>query len=119
MAHTRHFFDPTKLPVVYPPGETLEEKLLEMGMDTKDFAFATSLPEATIISVIEGICVITPDMAVSFENVTKIPAYLWLRLQESYDRYKERSKPSYTESIRKRLKNSLIRGLNNSASIAP
>ena len=119
MAHKKHFFDTTKLPVVYPPGETLEEKLLEMGMDIKDFASAASLPEATVTSVIHGVCVITPDMAVSFENVTKIPAYLWLRLQESYDRYKARSKPPYSESIRKRLKNSLIRGLNNSASIAP
>ena len=29
MAQTRPFFDPAKLPVVYHPGETLDEKLQE------------------------------------------------------------------------------------------
>lgn len=119
MAQNRHFFDPHKLPIVYPPGETLEEKLQEMDMSVRQFSALTNIPENTVMSIIQGDCVITPEMAVSFENVTKIPTYLWLRLQESYDEFRSRSKPSYSDRLRKNLKNSLIRSFNNSASIAP
>ena len=49
MAQTRPFFDPAKLPVVYHPGETLDEKLQEMGMGVKEFATRVSKPEKTII----------------------------------------------------------------------
>ena len=45
MAQTRRFFDPAKLPVVYHPGETLDEKLQEMGMSVKEFATRVSTPE--------------------------------------------------------------------------
>lgn len=82
---TRHFFDPAKLPAVYHPGETLSEKLQEMGMEVKEFAMKVSLPEEVIISVIKGQGSITPKMAETFEMVTKIPAYMWLRHQKSYD----------------------------------
>ena len=82
---TRHFFDPAKLPSVYHPGETLGEKLQEMGMEVKEFAMKVSLPEEVIISVIKGQRSITPKMAESFEMATKIPAYMWLRHQKSYD----------------------------------
>ena len=51
MAQTRPFFDPAKLPVVYHPGETLDEKLQEMGMGVKEFATRVSKPEKTIIAV--------------------------------------------------------------------
>lgn len=36
MEPTRQFFDPAKLPTVYHPGETLDEKLQEMGMSVKE-----------------------------------------------------------------------------------
>ena len=60
------------------PGETLAEKLAEMGMTIKEFAIRTSKPEKTIIAVIKGGSSITPDMSVAFENVTKIPANFWM-----------------------------------------
>lgn len=87
MAQTRQFFYPAKLPVVYHPGETLDEKLQEMGMGVKEFATRVSKPEKTIIAVLTGKSSITPDMAVAFEMVTKIPAHMWLRLQKSYDEF--------------------------------
>ena len=77
----------SKLAVVFHPGVTLEEKLLEMGMSIKEFAIRTSKPEKTIIAVIRGRSSITTEMAVSFENVTMIPASFWLRKQLSYDEY--------------------------------
>ena len=92
MAQTRHFFDPAKIPVVYHPGETLEEKLHEMKMGVKEFATRVSKPEKTIIAVLKGKSSITPDMAVAFELVTKIPAKMWLRHQKSYDEFIARMK---------------------------
>ena len=92
MAQTRRFFDPAKLPVVYHPGETLDEKLQEMGMSVKEFATRVSKPEKTIIAVLKGKSSITPDMAVAFEMVTKIPAEMWLRHQKSYDEFIARKK---------------------------
>lgn len=94
MAQTRKLFDPSRLPVVYHPGETLDEKLRDMGMGVKEFATRVSKPEKTIIAVLKGTSSITPDMAVAFEMVTKIPAKMWLRHQKSYDEFKAREKRS-------------------------
>ncbi|MHA8106298.1 HigA family addiction module antitoxin [Aquirufa sp. 5-AUSEE-100C1] len=74
------------------PGETLEEKLIEMEMGPKEFSLRTGKPEKTIIAVLKGNSSITPDMAVQFENVTKIPANFWMNHQRSYDEYIARVK---------------------------
>jgi addiction module antidote protein HigA len=93
---TKSFFDPTKLPVVYHPGDILEEKLQEMGMGVKEFATRVSKPGKTVIAVLKGKSSITPDMAVAFELVTKIPASMWLRHQKSYDEFIARKKREQT-----------------------
>ena len=67
------------------PGETLVEKLEEMGMGPKEFALRTGKPEKTITAILNGGSSITPDMAVQFENVTKIPAHFWMNHQRGYD----------------------------------
>lgn len=92
MTKTRHFFDPNKLAAVCHPGEILEEKLQELGMSVKEFSIRVSKPEKTIIAVIKGKSSITPDMAVAFEMVTKIPAHMWLKHQRSFDEYISRKK---------------------------
>ncbi|HZJ79539.1 MAG TPA: ImmA/IrrE family metallo-endopeptidase [Dysgonamonadaceae bacterium] len=74
------------------PGETLEEKLKEMGMGPKEFAVRTDKPEKTIIAVMKGESSITADMAVLFESVTKIPAHFWLNSQREYDEFLARKK---------------------------
>lgn len=79
-------------PIVFHPGETLAEKLDEMGMGPKEFALRTGKPEKTIIAVLNGKSSITPDMAVQFENVTKIPANFWMNHQRSYDEFIARGK---------------------------
>lgn len=78
--------------VVFHPGETLAEKLEEMEMGPKEFALRTGKPEKTIIAVLKGESSITPDMAVQFENVTKIPANFWMNHQRGYDEYIAREK---------------------------
>jgi len=74
------------------PGSTLEEKLEEMGMGPKEFALRTGKPEKTITAVLKGDSSITADMAVQFENVTKIPANFWLNYQRGYDEFIARVK---------------------------
>lgn len=73
--------------IVFHPGETLAEKLEEMEMGPKEFAIRAGKPEKTISAVLKGDSSITPDMAVQFENVTKIPASFWMDHQKSYDEY--------------------------------
>ena len=77
----------SQVAVVYHPGETLSEKLEEMGMGVKEFAVRTCKPEKTIIAVIKGDSSITTEMAVLFECVTKIPAKMWIKMQRRYDEY--------------------------------
>jgi addiction module HigA family antidote len=74
------------------PGLTLEEKLEEMGMGPKEFALRTGKPEKTITAILKGDSSITPDMAVQFENVTKIPAHFWINHQRNFDEYVAREK---------------------------
>ena len=81
-----------KLAVVFHPGKTLKSKLQEMGMSIKEFAVRTSKPEKTIIAVINGSSSITTEMAVAFENVTRIPAHFWINKQRMYDEYQVRLK---------------------------
>ena len=83
------------------PGETLEEKLQEMGMGPKEFAIRTGKPEKTIIAVIKGNSAITPDMAIQFESVTRIPAHFWMNSQRHYDEYiaREKRKEMIAQSV--------------------
>ena len=78
--------------MVFPPGDILKEKLKEMGMGPKEFALRTNKPEKTVIAVFNGESAITPEMAVLFERVTRIPAYFWLNHQRDYDEFKARKK---------------------------
>ncbi|MFZ4632941.1 MAG: HigA family addiction module antitoxin [Saprospiraceae bacterium] len=78
--------------VVFHPGETLAEKLEEMEMGPKEFALRTGKPEKTISAVLNGKSAITADMAVQFEQVTKIPAHFWMSHQRSYDEFIAREK---------------------------
>ncbi len=79
------------------PGETLDEKLQEMGMGVKEFATRVSKPEKTIIAVLKGKSSITPDMAVAFEMVTKNTcAHVASPSKKSYDEFIARKKKRKT-----------------------
>lgn len=67
------------------PGETLSEKLGEIHMASKEFAIRTGKPIKTISEVRNCKSSITPEMAVQFEKVLKIPANFWLKRQANYD----------------------------------
>ena len=63
-----------------------------MGMSVKEFAVRTSKPDKTINAVLMGDSSLTPDMAVAFEQITLIPAHMWLNLQRNYDESMARQK---------------------------
>lgn len=82
--------------IVLHPSVTLLEKLDEMGMSRKEFALRTEKPEQTIIAVLKGESSITPEMAILFENVTRIPASFWINKQARYNEFKAREKQMET-----------------------
>src|SRR5699024_4509456 len=88
-------------PIAFHPGETLKEKLEELGMGAKEFAIRSGKPEKTISAILNGDSSITAGMAVQFENVLKIPAHFWLNMQRNYDEFVARQKQEelLTESL--------------------
>ncbi|MFD2886623.1 ImmA/IrrE family metallo-endopeptidase [Chitinophaga cymbidii] len=83
------------------PGTDLAEKLEEWGMGPKEFAIRTGKPEKTITAILKGESSITPDMAVQFENVTRVPAHFWLNRQRNFDECnaRERQRETLVQSI--------------------
>jgi HTH-type transcriptional regulator / antitoxin HigA len=78
------------------PGVTLREKLDEIGMGAKEFAVRTGKPEKTISAVLNCNSSITPEMAVQFENVLRIPARFWLNYQQKYNEFIAKKKHDNT-----------------------
>lgn len=86
---TKNEYFPESRPI---PGDTLNDKLEEMGMGPKEFAIRANKPEKTIIAILKGDSAIIADMAVQFEAVTGIPAPFWLNTQRNYDEYVARER---------------------------
>lgn len=78
--------------IVFHPGETLQEKLDELGIGSTEFAVRTGKPAQTISNVLNGKSSITPEMAVLFEAITRIPASFWQKKQARYDEYMAKQK---------------------------
>ena len=72
------------------PGEILLEALEERELGAKEFAIRTGKPEKTITAVLKSESSITPDMAILFEQVLKIPSHFWLEAQRNFDEYQAR-----------------------------
>lgn len=69
------------------PSDFLIESLEEKQIGAKEFAVKTGKPEKTITALLKGESSITPDMAILFEQVLKIPAHFWIEAQRNYDEY--------------------------------
>ena len=74
------------------PGVLLEERLREMGMSVKEFASRANRPEQPVLEVIQGICSVTPEMALVIEYVTGMSAAVLLNWQKKYDERSERNR---------------------------
>jgi len=69
---------------VSPPGETLEEVLLERSMSQVEFADRTGRPKKTINEIVRGKAAITAETALQFERVLGIPASFWMLREQQY-----------------------------------
>jgi addiction module HigA family antidote len=67
------------------PGVTLYEKIQEMGLSVEEFSMRIHEPKDVILSIIEELGAITPEIATALENGTQIPARFWLDRQARYD----------------------------------
>lgn len=67
-----------------PPGETLAETLVSLGMSQRELAVRTDLTEQTINRIIKGSQPITFDTASKLELATGVPASFWNRLEANY-----------------------------------
>ncbi|MDO4822858.1 MAG: HigA family addiction module antitoxin [Bacteroidales bacterium] len=86
--------------ICYHPGEMLQEKLQEENMSVGDFVTRSQVPADIVRDIINGDASISSDIAIAFEQVTHIPAHLWINLQHSYDDYiLKQQRPSYLSRI--------------------
>jgi HTH-type transcriptional regulator/antitoxin HigA len=70
--------------LVSPPGETLDEVLLERGMSQAELADRTGRPKKTINEIVRGKAAITVETALQFERVLGIPANFWIAREQQY-----------------------------------
>lgn len=83
------------------PGDTLAEKLGEMGLSVEAFSRKAGLPQERVISFIDGTSAVDADMAAAFGKVTGIPAHFWLKRQEAFDKYEEEREKAGSSLIRR------------------
>src|ERR1700728_3930228 len=69
---------------VSPPGETLQETLEMLGLSQAELAERTGRPKKTINEIIQGKAAITPETALQFELVLRVPAAFWLARESRY-----------------------------------
>ena len=74
-------------PIVFHPGETLAEKLEELGMDARTLAAEVGLSESVIQGLLNGSVSVVTDTAMRLERALGIPARFWLKMQEEWDAF--------------------------------
>jgi HTH-type transcriptional regulator/antitoxin HigA len=67
-----------------PPGASVREQLDKLGLTQSDLAERTGRPKKTINEIVQGKTAITPETALQFERVLRIPASFWLNLERLY-----------------------------------
>ncbi len=72
---------------VSPPGETLLEKIQELGMRQTELAQRTGRTKKTINEIVQGKAPITPETALQFERVLHISAAFWNNRERQYRQY--------------------------------
>lgn len=71
-------------PFIVPPGETLEEKLNEMGADLEAFAEEIDCSVEALVQLFKGRLPLSQEIAVKLEKGTQIPADYWNRAEAIY-----------------------------------
>lgn len=76
--------------IILPPGETLSERLEEIGMTQAELATRTGLSTKHVNQIIRGYAPITSETALRLEHATGIPARVWNNLEIAYRDYASR-----------------------------
>lgn len=66
------------------PGEHLKEKLDEMGMSAEQFSKESGLPVEAVELLFVGKLPVTTSLAVKLEEITQMPARLWMNFERGY-----------------------------------
>ena len=82
LTFTINGFDP---PWAVHPGEVLKEVLDEAGMTQVELARRCGVSQKHISEIVNGKAGIGPDFAVRLEDVTRVAATFWVRMQAGYD----------------------------------
>jgi plasmid maintenance system antidote protein VapI len=99
MARTGAYIVPTE---AFHPGETLEEKLQEMGLSYIEFSTVSGLDIDTVKGIVSCKIDVNPKIAKILERYTQIPQDFWLNKQETFNRYRmEKLAKSLVNDMRK------------------
>ena len=82
-----------------PPGEFLAETLEEMGISQASLARQTGRPVQAINEIVHGKKAITPETALQFERVLRVPAHIWTRMEADHQLTKARLKAQRTRRV--------------------
>ena len=94
------------------PGKTLKETLDALHLSQSEFATRASLSLKHVNQILQGSASITLETALAFENVTRVPARFWTRLESNYREAKLRQeKPTLTREEREWVRKSPIKEL--------
>ena len=66
------------------PGETLGERLIELGMDQRELAMRLEISTKCVSQIINGKAPITHKIAIGLERVTGVPSHVWNNLEMNY-----------------------------------
>ncbi|MDR1962361.1 MAG: hypothetical protein LBQ50_01115 [Planctomycetaceae bacterium] len=78
-----HSFVPNYIKLL-PPGEVLEDKIFEMGIDVTELAQRMEMPEKTIRQLLKAEIPLTPELATKIEQVTWMSADSLMMLEQGY-----------------------------------
>ena len=76
--------------IILAPGETLSERLEEIGMTQAELAARTGLSTKHVNQIIRGSAPITSETALRLEHATRTPARVWNNLEVAYRDYASR-----------------------------
>ena len=74
------------------PGEFLQEKMDEMGIDVKEMASRTGYTPKTINEILKAKCAVTTEVAINLEYATGTATYFWINSQREYEEFLLRQK---------------------------
>lgn len=89
------------------PGETLRERLEQLGLTQAELAARANLSSKHVNQIMQGVAPITLETAIVLERITGIPARFWNRREADYREGLLRSRPRELSADDKKWLNSL------------